>query len=180
MRRKAGSAFNRVVMGAAVAAIVFVAAPTLGLSGSRAPVSRRLPPPEHVPPATRAELAARMGRHGDTMGTLVRAVILLDRPTIRVLAGRIADEEVVARSGKSPHEPLPLYLPRDFFLQQTKLAVAARDLAAAVVAGADDATLGERFSAVTSTCIGCHSAYLHGQPEGGPFGLKQDERERTR
>lgn len=135
-----------------------------GAAGQPAP-ARRLRSPEHVPSTTQTEITRRMVQHGETMAGLVRAVVLLDRPTIRVLATRIADEEVVAHASKSPHEPVPLSLPREFFLQQTRLAGAARDLAAAVVQGADDGALGERFAVVTSTCIACHSAYLHGQPE---------------
>jgi hypothetical protein len=105
-----------------------------------------------------------MGRHGQTMSTLVRAVVLLDRPTIRELARRIADEEVIARSSRSVHERPPLSLPEAFYLQQTKLAVAARDLAAAAD-GSDDGILAERFGAMTGTCVACHSAYVHGRPD---------------
>jgi len=123
-----------------------------------------LRPPEYVTPETRTELDARMARHGAVMSNLVRAVVLLDRPTIRVLAGRIADEEVVSHAARSPHTPPPLSLPREFFVEQTKLAGAARDLAVAAADGADDRVLAERFAAVTSTCVGCHSSYLHGRP----------------
>lgn len=124
--------------------------------------------PDYVTPETRAELDARMARHGAVMSNLVRAVVLLDRPTIRVLAGRIADEEVVAHAARSPHVPAPLSLPREFFVEQTKLAGAARDLAVAAADGADDRVLAERFAAVTGTCVGCHSSYLHGRPAPDP------------
>lgn len=154
--------------GAAIAGLLVVGPATTGAGAERTAPARRLHAPEHITAGTQAELNARMGRHGEVMANLVRAVVLLDRPTIRLLAGRIADEEVIAHATRPPHEPLPLSLPRDFFLQQTKLAVAARDLAAAVVDGAGDAVLGDRFAAVTSTCIGCHSAYLHGQPDAVP------------
>jgi hypothetical protein len=110
-----------------------------------------------------------MGRHDETMSNLTHAVILLDRPTIRVLAGRIADEEVIARTGRSVHDPLSASLPREFFLQQTKLVVAARDLAVAAEGG-DDLVLADRFARVTHTCVGCHSAYLHGEADSGPSG----------
>jgi hypothetical protein len=120
--------------------------------------------PEHVSAETRTELDARMARHGAVMSNLVRAVVLLDRPTIRVLAGRIADEEVIAHAARSPHARPPLSLPREFFIEQTKLAGAARDLAVAATDGADDRVLAERFAAVTSTCVACHSSYLHGRP----------------
>ena len=104
-----------------------------------------------------------MGQHAVTMENLVRAVVLLDRPTIRVLATRIADEEVVAKVGEGPEKGTPL-LPPKFFAEQNALAVAARQLAAAAVEGGDDALLAERFAAVTRTCVSCHSTYLHDRP----------------
>ena len=141
-----------------------------GSAGGRHAPARRLPEPEHLTSETRAALTARMGRHGETMSTLVRAVVLLDRPTIRALAGRIADEEVIARASKSVHEPPPIALPGEFFLQQTKLTVAARDLAAAAAEGSEDRVLAERFGIVTSTCVACHGAYLHDRPDAGTSG----------
>ena len=107
-----------------------------------------------------------MGLHGATMQNLVRAVVLLDRPTIRLLANRIADEEVIARTGKAPDARPPL--PPRFFLEQDELAATARQLAAAAVDGGEDATLADRFAALTRTCIGCHSTYLHDQPDSQP------------
>jgi len=47
--------------------------------------AQRLPVPEHVTENTRVEVKARMARHGETMSSLVRSVVLLDRPTIRIL-----------------------------------------------------------------------------------------------
>jgi len=112
-----------------------------------------------------------MGRHGETMSNLVRSVVLLDRPTIRMLSGRIADEETIARSGTSVRERRRLLLPPEFFAEQTTLAVAARELAVAADTG-DDRTLADRFSALTHTCVSCHSVYLHGRPDPRPFGPK--------
>lgn len=151
--------------------------PSIGAAIVRSGAARHLQPPEHVTSETRAELKARMGRHGETMSELVRAVVLLDRPTVRVLARQVADEEVIARARKSVHEPPPLSLPPEFFLQQTKLVVAARDLAAAAVDGSEDKVLADRFAIVTGTCLACHSAYLHGQPGTGPWGAKPNGNE---
>lgn len=148
--------------------------PSTSGAGNPPAAARHLRAPAHVRYDTQAELAARMGSHGQVMENLVRAVVLLDRPTIRQLAGRIADEEVVVHAGRSVHEPLPLALPREFFLEQTKLVVAARDLAAA--AGKDDdRVLADRFAAMTGACVACHSAYLRGRPdqEPDPFGGKR-------
>ena len=108
-----------------------------------------------------------MGQHGTTLQNLVRAVVLIDRPTIRVLATRIADEEIVARTGSIREGQRPL-LPPKFFVEQDDLAANARQLAAAAVDGGDDKALADRFSALTRTCVGCHSTYLHDRPEPMP------------
>ena len=133
--------------------------------------AQRLPAPEHLTPDTRAEVKARMARHGEVMSNLVRSVVLLDRPTIRILATRIADEEVIARVG-SAREPKRPALPREFFAAQDELSAGARQLAAAAVAGGDDKVLAERFAAVTRSCVTCHSAYLHGRPDLGGLAPK--------
>jgi hypothetical protein len=144
--------------------LVLALLPGISAASDSPKAATHLGPPDYVAPETRVELDARMARHGAVMSNLVRAVVLLDRPTIRLLAGRIADEEVISRSARSPHAPAPLSLPREFFIEQTKLAGAARDLAVAAADGADDRVLAERFAAVTGTCVGCHSSYLHGRP----------------
>ena len=152
-----------------LAALLLVA---VAHAASDAPVAaQRLPAPEHVTPDARAEVKARMARHGETMSNLVRAVVLLDRPTIRILATRIADEEVIARVG-SAREQQRLALPREFFAAQDELSAGARQLAAAAVAGGDDKILAERFATVTRTCVTCHSAYLHGRPDIGALAPK--------
>lgn len=110
-----------------------------------------------------------MGRHAEVVSNLVRAVVLLDRPTIRVLANRIADEEVIAGADKSASERLPLNLPPEFLGEQTALATAARELAGAAADSGNDQALAQRFGAVTTTCVGCHSVYLHGQPVPQPL-----------
>jgi hypothetical protein len=127
--------------------------------------SRRLPAPEHVDAETQRAVKTRMGQHGATMESLVRAVIVLDRPTIRVLATRIADEEVVARTARDKQRSS---LPTQFFAQQDELAIFARQLAAAAHDGGDDKVLAEHFSAVMRTCVGCHSTYLHDRPGAQP------------
>ncbi len=126
--------------------------------------AQRLPAPEHLDPKARQDIKARMGQHATTMQNLIRSVILLDRPTIRVMAGRIADEEVVARTGAKGDKQAPA-LPAKFFAEQDALTSAARQLAAAAVDGGDDKVLGERFATLTRTCVGCHSTYLHDRPE---------------
>ena len=85
-----------------------------------------------------------MGRHADTVSTLVRSVILLDRPTIRTLATRIADEEAIGRATSGPQAKRPP-LPRGFVVEQGELSLVARQLAAAAVEG-DDLTGGSTMA----------------------------------
>jgi mono/diheme cytochrome c family protein len=125
-----------------------------------------LPAPEHISPEVRKVIKARMGQHGATMNSLFKAVSLLDRPTIRVLSLRIADEEAVARKQQQP------LLPAAFFAEQDKLAASARQLAAAAAEGGDDKVLADRFAVVAQTCVRCHSAYLHDKPEPPPADAK--------
>jgi cytochrome c556 len=153
-------------------ALPFVLLSLFSFSGAAAPPkavppAQRLPAPEHVTAQARQQLKARMGQHSVTMESLVRAVVLLDRPTIRVLATRIADEEVVAKVAEGPEKGAPL-LPAKFYTDQNALAVAGRQLAAAAVEGGDDNLLAERFAAVTRTCVSCHSSYLHDRPAFPP------------
>src|SRR5262245_49132095 len=75
---------------------------------------RHLPEPEHVRPGTRQQIRARMGQHVVTAENLVRAVVLLDRPTVRMLATRIADEEVVAKTSGIREKQPPVLPPRFF------------------------------------------------------------------
>ena len=127
----------------------------------------RLVAPEHLSAATRADLRARMARHGNAMSNLVRAVVLLDRPTITVLAQRIADEEVVARSeADGSKKKWESRLPKGFFAEQDALRSAARDLATSAVQRASDSTTADRFATVAHTCVACHSVYLRGRPDG--------------
>jgi hypothetical protein len=159
---------QRLLWGAGVGAAIIAGASLGGAAEAPAP-AQRLPAPDHLSPQLRTELQARMARHGETMSSLVRSVVLLDRPTIRVLAGRIADEEVIARAGGAGETKRPP-LPREFFAAQDDLSASARELAAAAKQGGDDKLIAERFAAVTRTCVTCHSAYLHGRPEVVPAG----------
>jgi hypothetical protein len=153
----------------AIAALFLILLSVPGaLAAPKSPApAKRLPAPEHVSAQTRQEVKTRMGQHATTMQNLVRAVVLLDRPTIRVLATRIADEEIVARTTTGREAPRPM-LPPKFFADQDELAASARQLAVASVDGGDDKALADRFAAVTRTCVSCHSTYLHDRPEPEP------------
>ena len=146
--------------------LLVVGGPSEAGGPSRAPAVR-LPAPENLSAATRAEVRARMGRHGNTMSTLVSALVLLDRPSIATLAGRIADEEVVARVEGGGPDKLKLSLPKEFFVEQDALQNNARELAAAAAHGDADSVMADRFATVAKTCVACHSVYLHGRPGDG-------------
>lgn len=148
----------------AVGAFAAFAVPTQAGPKSRPPAVR-LPAPDNVSAATRAEVRDRMGRHGNTMSNLVRALVLLDRPTIATLAGRIADEEVVARVEGGGDDKLRVLLPKAFFEEERSLQTNARDLAAAAASKQSDNELADKFSAVAKTCVTCHSIYLHAPSE---------------
>ncbi len=151
--------------------LTLLAVPVARAIGQASGPAQRLPSPEHVTSETRAQLGARMGRHAETMSNLIRSVVLLDRPTIRALASRMADDEAIARASSNSGiaERRKLNLPPEFFAEQSALSVAARELAAAAVDGGNDDDLADRFSALTRTCVGCHSVYLHGRPAPRPL-----------
>lgn len=132
------------------------------------PAARRLPAPAHVTPSARQELKTRMGQHAASMQNLVQAVVLLDRPTIRLLADRIADEEIFARTGNIRERQRQAFPPR-VFTEQEQLGTAARQLAVAAADGGDDKVLADRFAELTRTCVSCHSAYLHDDLDPRPI-----------
>jgi hypothetical protein len=140
--------------------------------GAEPRASRPLPAPEYLAPEARAELRARMGRHAATLSSLVQAVVLLDRPAIRTLASRIAEEETVARMNAPTKSGKPLPLPPQFFAELDALRENAQQLAAmAARSGSsreDDRELADRFAALARTCVGCHSVYLRGGPASEP------------
>jgi hypothetical protein len=119
-----------------------------------------------MPSTTRANLRARMTRHGAAMSSLVKAVVLLDRATVRTMAQRIGDEELLARAEAADYDAWRPLLPKDFFVEKDALRSAARELAQAVANDEPDKVVAERFGALTGTCVRCHSAYLHGLPIG--------------
>jgi hypothetical protein len=134
-------------------------------SRPRGPLLHLLPP-ENIAETTRSDLRARMSRHGNVMTGLVKAVVLLDRPTVANMARRIADEELLARAESPGVDPWRPLLPKAFFIEQDALRMAARELAEAAAQGERDEVVADRFGAVTRTCVRCHGAYLHDLPAG--------------
>jgi cytochrome c556 len=158
----------------ASAGVMLAVRSTLAAAPAEPRLPRTLPAPEHVSAQARAEIRARMGRHGVTMSSLVQAVVLLDRPSIRALATRIAEEEIAARVAAPTKSGQPLPLSPRFFSELDALRDSAQRLAAAASAPPrtnlqdDDRELGDRFAALAKTCVGCHSAYLRGGFEPEP------------
>ena len=138
--------------------------------------ARHLPAPEDVAPQTRREVKARMAQHATLMQSLVRAVVLLDRPTVAVIADRVAGDQTFAASATSS-----LSLSPEVFGAQDAFAAAARELAfAAATTRTNDAVLADRFAALTRTCVTCHSGYVRGQRPRHPIGDEPIERDPQR
>jgi cytochrome c556 len=142
---------------------------------SASSVSPALPEREDLPPEAREALTARMLRHGDQMGALSLAVVLLDYEVVRLLAARMIDEPVLGRPLAGDDKSLNARLPKSFFVHQDQLSGATRALLAAANQ-TDDARLVAAFARVADGCVSCHSAYLHdelvlGLDEGVPCEL---------
>jgi len=162
--------FSRLAGPASFACLLSMGLLAFGVPSQAGPKARppavRLPAPDNLSATTRAEVRGRMGRHGNTMSNLVRALVLLDRPTISTLAGRIADEEIVARVEGGGTDRLKTLLPKEFFAEESSLQASARDLAAAAANKEADSVMADRFATVAKTCVACHSIYLHSPAEG--------------
>lgn len=122
---------------------------------------------EDLPVEAREALATRMLRHGDQMGALSLAVVLLDYEVVRLLAARMVDEPVLGRPAPGDDKSINALLPKSFFVHQDALGSATRALAQAA-SGTDDAKLVAAYNDVAQSCVGCHSAYLHDELVLGP------------
>lgn len=131
--------------------------------------ARRLAAPEDVPPRARQALKARMGQHATSMQNLVRAVVLLDQPTIQILANGIAGAQTFALSATED-----LGIPPQIFSEGEAFAAAARELAFAAATRSNDDVLADRFAVLTRRCVSCHSGYLHGPRMRPPIGYEPD------
>jgi hypothetical protein len=166
MKRHLVRSFRRPSLGVALI-IGALGLTAVALAAEKAPL-RRLPAPEKANPTARAAIRDRMARHGNTMTNLMKAVVLLDRPTISTLALRIADEEVVARTEGGATEKLRAQLPKAFLDEQDQLRNTARALAVAVTQLEADTDLADRFGALARTCVTCHSVYLGWRSDPAP------------
>jgi len=120
--------------------------------------ARHLPAPDNVSSQTRQLLKTRMRQHATSTQNLLRAVVLLDRPTIKVLADQIAGEQIFA-PGAISRSALPAHATG----KSDAFAAAARELAFAAATVRDDDVLADRFAVLTHACVSCHGVYLHGR-----------------
>ena len=127
-------------------------------AGARDAGATELAAPDSLPPLARVLLRGRMRRHGDDMETLLRAVLLLQRPRIAELASQLADEPSLARPGDGS-DTLNAALPPHFFQLEAQLHEQAGALAEAARGSADEAALAQRFGQLMETCVHCHQAY---------------------
>ena len=118
-------------------------------------------PPARIPPAARAVIATKMGRHAQQLNTLLMSVLVLDDDGVARIAGEIFDEPQLARPIAG--DELNGLLPERFFQLQDALRAQARDVVA-VAARHDRARLPDSFAQLTKTCVACHALYLSDAP----------------
>lgn len=124
----------------------------------RPPSQPALPEPEYLSPLARALLHGRMVRHGELMGELARAVVLLQYPRVAALARDVADEPQLGQAGTREPDALEAELSPDFFTFEAALRAHAQQLGEAARAK-DAAALGAHFGELARTCVSCHAAY---------------------
>jgi hypothetical protein len=119
-----------------------------------------LAPREDLPVEAHEVLRVRMMRHGDQMGAMMLAVVLLDYEVVRLLTDALLREPNLGRPTPDDKHSLNALLPASFFVHQDALRKAAQELARAAEQ-TDDQKLVAAFNGVSRTCVDCHSAYLH-------------------
>jgi cytochrome c556 len=131
-------------------------------SSARAPNAPDLPTRAQLPDEAREMLTDRMLRHGDDMGDLTVAVLMLEYDLTQALAGAMADEPKLGRPAPGETGTLNALLPNQFFVQQDALAASAKALSEAA-SKRDDARIAAAFGEVAKACVSCHSAYLNAE-----------------
>lgn len=110
-------------------------------------------------------LKARVGQHATSMQDLVRAVVLLDRDTVKSLGERIADHHSApdtidsADSSRQISSAWKAFAAADLGSESEAFAAAARELALAAGTAAYD-VVADRFAAVSRACVQCHRRYV--------------------
>jgi hypothetical protein len=149
------------VIGLGLVGLFSCASVTAKKAATTAPVvAPTLAEREDLPLEAREVLTARMLRHGDQMGALSIAVVLLDYEVVQLLAERMVEEPVLGRPLPGDDKSLNAMLPKSFFVHQDALSEATRALAKAA-RQKDDQKLAETYFGVAQSCVDCHSAYLH-------------------
>ena len=136
------------------------------VSGAPAAYRSTAPPREEVPPAVRALLHARMGRHAEVLRRLVEASLRLDHRAIGAAVDALLGEGALARADPTHPDLLNATVPLRFFELQDEMREGARALAAASAVG-NDAAVATSFALITSSCIRCHAAFLAPAAGGG-------------
>lgn len=120
--------------------------------------------PDYLSDLARQILRRRMERHGRDATHLMTAVVLLKRDTVQALAQALAGEPRIVRPLPDSRDDLNAALPERFFVLQDELRDRARTLGEAAKSRSDR-ELGEAFSALTQTCVACHSTFLNPRSE---------------
>jgi len=136
------------------------------------PPGPELAVPDHIPPAARTVIRAKMRRHAEQLPALMSSVVVLDYDGVARAAGEIFDEPALARPVSG--DELNGLLPAQFFVLQDALRAAARQVVDAA-ARRDSAQLARASARLNDTCISCHDLYVHGDPgaAGSPHALRR-------
>lgn len=143
--------------------------------GTLAAKPPHLPARAHLPPEAREMLTDRMMRHGDDMGDLTVAVLMLEYDLTQALAAEMAGEPKLGRPAPGETGTLNALLPKEFFTQQDALTASAKALSMAAEKR-DDTSIAASFGEVAKACVSCHSAYLNAELD--PPAHVADERTR--
>ncbi|MHB8417617.1 MAG: cytochrome c [Myxococcales bacterium] len=123
--------------------------------------------PGNLPLAARNALALRMANHANDLEWLLAAALTLNHALAEQAATEIASTPRFGRPLPGDLQSLNALLPKRFFELQDQLAQRARAVAKAARTH-DDRALAAAMGRMTSTCIECHSVYLHGTKEDPP------------
>lgn len=149
----------------AVALLVGAAASSIAGAADKAPRSSprvkvgALPTPDYLPEEARLAVNRKMQRHGQDAVELMMAVTLLQYDVAEAAAQRIATEPRLARPVAGGEDDVNAALPERFFVLQDEVRLRAEQLRAAAEKK-DDKELARALGQLTTTCVGCHSAYL--------------------
>ncbi len=108
----------------------------------------------------RMALRAKMLDHGDDMENLLWSALMLDYESTAAVADKMAKAPTLSRAGPGQEDTVNALLPPEFFELQDQLLSSIRGLRAAAEEK-QDGGMADEYAKVASTCIQCHSLYLH-------------------